>query len=128
MRRPIIAVLAIPCLAGCMGGILAAQDTASTLNELNELLAQSCSYAPVLMLAADGTIFMKNSNGVTMTFNLREIGEITIDQSGVRPDVQGHVILPCAGACKRVKPSQSMSHAHYGGARPLKPRAPRAHF
>jgi hypothetical protein len=98
MRRPMILALVILSLVGCMGGILAAQDTTATLKQLNELLARYCSNTPVLNLAADGTVLRKDRNGATMTFSFRDIGELTIDLSGVSPDVpdvQGHVLLPC---------------------------------
>jgi hypothetical protein len=91
MRTPVVRALAVLCLAGCAVGTLAAQNAAATLKELNATLATSCFGKPTLTLAADGTVVSKSSDGGTVAFNLRDIGEIVID----RPDAQANVLLPC---------------------------------
>lgn len=98
MSTPNGRALAVLCLAICGVGTLTAQDAVKTLERLNALLATSCTYTPALTLATDGTVAYKNSRGATGTFKLGDIGEITIDRTGVNPDVsdvQGHVLLRC---------------------------------
>jgi hypothetical protein len=82
------------CLAVCVVGLVAAQDAASTLKDLNALLARSCARHPVLTMGGDGTVVRTDRDGAAITFKFDDIGEIA---EAPREDAEANVLLPCKG-------------------------------
>ncbi len=94
MSDRIARVVVGPLLAACVWGSVAAQDAASTLNDLNALLARSCARQPVLTMGREGTVVRTDRDGATITFTFDDIGEIA---EAPREDAEANVLVRCKG-------------------------------